>query len=179
MGPSPSTITNTITGGARPQHKRRGSIMSILRRKKDPESKVRKSDAESPARRDTPLERSSLERAVVKRQDSNMSAMSGTGKLSKRGTGTPQRVLSSGSIIPEAGQSGLEWPLPASGVGHVLDKDDRPNTADAVGEVTRPNMANRRVTATGLSAIDMASVTGTPKKKKKFGRLRRAFGLDE
>ncbi|KAH6675011.1 hypothetical protein B0J14DRAFT_26104 [Halenospora varia] len=161
-----SPTTATSPGLARPNHARRGSFMSILRRKKaDPSSKVRKSDAESPARRDTPLERSKSELSVLKAERPS------TPRLQKKNpNGT--------------------WPLVPPSPPNVLGGEDgRPFTADdgngivsggPANGVERPDLGNRRFTATGLSGIDInVNGTGKPRKKKKFGTLRRMFRLDD
>lgn len=140
--------------------------MSILRRKKaDPSSKVRKSDAESPARRDTPLERSKSELSVLKAERPS------TPRLQKKNpNGT--------------------WPLVPPSPPNILGGEDgRPFTADdgngivsggPANGVERPDLGNRRFTATGLSGIDInVNGTGKPRKKKKFGTLRRMFRLDD
>lgn len=165
---SPTTMT-TITGPAsRPNHSRRGSFMSILRRKKpDPTNKVRKSDAESPARRDTPLERSKSDLAALRNDRSQ------TPRLQKRQG-------------PSRENSGA-WPLPEPANSANIEKEEanRPFTADTAdgvvgGELTngnRPDIGTRRFTATGVADVDMNGV-GKPKKKKKFPTLRRMFRLD-
>jgi hypothetical protein len=167
-----SPATTTIVT-ARPQHTRRGSFMSILRRKKDPTSKVRKSDAESAARRDTPLERSKSDLAAVKRQESYNSA-----------TGRPS--------TPKLQKKAPGWPLVSDSPAKILDGEDgRPFSADAGdgvvgseangvtnGNTTRPDLGTRRFTATGLGEVDLNGV-GKGRKKKKFGALRRMFRLDD
>ena len=186
---SAPTTTTIISGPTtRPSHSRRGSFLSILRRKKaDPNSKVRKSDAESPARRDTPLERSKSDLQAVKRQSSEGRPMSP--RLQKR---NPMSRENSGA-----------WPLPAlapleNPPKTPLDEDDRPFSADAADGVvgaeakdeengiTRPELGIRRFTATGVGAVDLNRVgsggiglDGKPRKKKKFGTLRRMFRLDD
>jgi len=177
---SPTTATNT-TGPSRPTHSRRGSFMSILRRKKpDPSSKVRKADIESAARRDTPLERSRSDLQAMKRQESYNSTTNGTRphtpKLQKR-----------------TNSSSWPLPLPDSPPKILGGEDGRPFTADAgdgvvgaegangVGEVGRPELGTRRFTATGLGDVDLSTVTAgkSGRKKKKFGALRRMFRLDD
>jgi serine/arginine repetitive matrix protein 2 len=204
IGMPTSNTTTTISGGAsRPEQKRRGSIMSILRRKKDTSSKVRKSDAESPARRDTPLERSKSELGNVKRQDmpgggierqdSNFSVQSATGgRLQKRTV--PKRVMSSSSVMSGASGTVVDeektnWPLPLNEAEE--GEHGRPSTADAFGGstlnnfgVSRPDIGTRRATDTGSSRADLNSgmAAESPiagKKKKRFGAIRRAFRLDE
>jgi hypothetical protein len=177
---SPTTTTTIAGATARPSHTRRGSFMSILRRKKpDPASKVRKSDAESPARRDTPLERSKSDLAAVKRQESYTSASGlrpSTPKLQKK--------------------NAPSWPLVSDSPPNVLGEEvGRPFTADAGDEVVgdktvvngkgttngedaRPEIGTRRFTATGLGDVDLSAVT-KGRKKKKFGTLRRMFRLDD
>jgi serine/arginine repetitive matrix protein 2 len=148
----------------RPNQTRRGSIMSILRRKKpDQGSKIRKSDIESAARRDTPLERSKSDLAAVRTDRPH------TPKLQKRPSGA--------------------WPLPAAaGPRNIVGaENDRPFTADTADGVTRagangatrPDLGTRRFTATGLTEVDILGAEGKGKRKKKFGKLRRIFGLDD
>ena len=163
--------TTTVT--ARPQQTRRGSFMSILRRKKDPSSKVRKSDAESPARRDTPLERSKSDLAAVKRQESY--------------TSTIEKPT-----MPKLQKKSPGWPLVSDSTPKITEGGDgRPSTADAGdgvvggqsngvtnGDTTRPDIGARRFTATGVGDVDLKSV-GKGQKKKKFGALRRMFRLDD
>ena len=162
---SPTYTTNI--SASRPQHSRRGSLMSILRRKKPDDLKVRKSDAESPARRDTPLERSRSDLIAVKRSESynSISGRPLSPKLQKRN--------------PSA-----TWPLPANGTSELVDdaKEDRPFTADAANGTTggqeRPDVGTRRFTDSGLNAISINGA-GTPKKRKKFQALRKMFRLDD
>jgi len=181
--PGPPGVTTTVIespGTTRPTQSRRGSFMSILRRKKpDPDSKVHKSELESPARRDTPLERSRPELEAVRRQESYQSGP----KLVKRGAYSRENSMT----LASAG--GANWPLRSD-----REKEDelggvqRPFTADAGGGVTgaeamgggRPEVG-RRVTSTGILNVDLSGGggMGTPRKKKKFQALRKMFGLDE
>lgn len=174
---SPSVLTTNISGPSRPTHSRRGSFMSnILRRKKDdPSSKVRKSDAESPARRDTPLERSRSDLAAVKRQESYNTT---NGGISNRPVHSPK--------LQKRSNSG-NWPLsPPPLFGDEKEGNERPFTADAAdgivgGEKIRPDLGNRRSTATGAGVIDAEGAVGAtpPRKKKKFQALRKMFRLDD
>ncbi|KAH8588525.1 hypothetical protein B0O99DRAFT_655932 [Bisporella sp. PMI_857] len=163
------TVTVNISGGARPLQARRGSLMSILRRKKpDATSKVRKSDVESAARRDTPLERSKSDLALVKRQESYNStngARPMSPKLQKR-------------------NNSASWPLtPTAPVTIDEDEKERPFSADAVDGVTggdKPGIGTRRFTDSGLNAVDVGNVNGVVvPRKKKFQALRRMFKLDD
>ena len=144
--------------------------MSILRRKKpDFNSKVRKSDAESPARRDTPLERSKSDLAALKNEGPSTPRLQKRNPLSRETSGT--------------------WPLPVTNSPPKIVGGEygRPFTADGGDGVAgssaleRPDLGTRRFTAAGLPAVD-----GTPngveegkRKKKKFGTLRRMFRLDD
>lgn len=163
----------------RPGQSRRGSFMSILRRKKaDPNSKVRKSEAESPARRDTPLERSRSDLATLKALERPTSP-----KLQKRNpfergnSGTVVQRANSGTIA--AGNGNDNWPLAEP--PKIVDPGNRPGTADTAGTDgdDRPGMGARRHTANGLGGVDVLGVVPEGRKKKKFGKLRRMFRLDE
>jgi serine/arginine repetitive matrix protein 2 len=160
-----SSTTTTVSAPGRLTHQRRGSIMSILRRKKpDPVSKVRKSELESPARRDTPLERSKSDLDALRQRSQSP-------KLQKRN--------------PMFRENSSSWPLPEpQKLGVPAGEDGRPVTVDATsasGSRNMPDMGDRRNTATGVSEVDVAGVTaGLGKgRKKKFGALRRMFRLDD
>lgn len=154
---------------ARPSHERRGSFMSnILRRNKkaDSGSKVTRSDLmDSAARRDTNLERSTDELRNL-RGDSRPTSP----KLQKR----------------SAFSRGDSWPLPET------TENDRPNTSSGAVNGKRPDFAARRSTSLGIPGAHQQQPNGhdagtetftdgpdTPRKKKKFGALRRMFRLDE
>lgn len=170
----------------RPNHSRRGSFMSILRRKKpDSGSRVRKSDAESPARRDTPLERSKSDLQALRSEPAQ------SPRLQKR--------------HPMSRENSNSWPLPAgtpapkpqSLLTGTEGEDERPFTADGANGVvggekgelstngdSRPDIGTRRYTATGLAGVDIVGVNGgaaeeKARKKKKFGKLRKMFRLDD
>lgn len=163
---------------SRPKQNRRGSFMSILRRKKDdPSSKVRKSDIESAARRDTPLERSRSDLQAIRRNDSYQS--------------TNGKITSSPKLQKRNNSS--SWPLPHVEPPKPLgDNDGRPYTADDGdgvvgggltngngGGVARPDLGTRRFTATGAGDMDLTAARGQGRKKKKFQKLRNLFGLDD
>lgn len=175
------------SGTSRPGHTRRGSLMSILRRKKDGSGKISRPVSESAARRDTRLERSTDELAVV------------------RNTSNPHN-----SRLQKRDRS---WPLQESGDGQQQDDgygedeshdtyvndDKRPSTAS--GHVpSSPTAAmkhgflKRRSTsqgAIGLAHHDDSEIHGThpedlevsqvhpEQRKKKFGSLRKMFGLHD
>jgi serine/arginine repetitive matrix protein 2 len=171
-GSGRGTMSPTTTTPVRPDNNRRGSFMSILRRKKDPSSKVRKSELESAARRDTPLERSKSDLANLKAIDRPTSP-----RLQKRS--------------PMSRQNSGAWPIvppPVLGI-----EEGRPFSADAANGITgaeyketegRPSLGSRRHTASGLAGVDLnvanGNETGTPgRKKKKFQALRKMFRLDD
>jgi len=141
--------------------------MSILRRKKpDVNNKVRKSDAESPARRDTPLERSKSDLAALRVDRPS------TPRLQKRHAAWPLPV----QATPPKIASGED--------GRPFSADDGVSGETGVNGSTavdgRPDIGTRRFTATGLANVDMGlNGIGTARKKKKFGALRRMFRLDE
>lgn len=142
----------SLENGNRPAHQRRGSLLGILLRKRgDSASKVRKSDADSAARRDTPLERSRGELGAVKGTDSDSSPV-GPGQAANWPLPPP---------IPADG--------PNIGVGRPATSDGtsvRPNG----NRIERPEIGVRRTTA-GSVAMDAP-------KTKKFKALRKMFRLD-
>ncbi|KAK1540040.1 uncharacterized protein CCOS01_01354 [Colletotrichum costaricense] len=152
-------LTESSTAPAvstRPNHERRGSFLSILRRRKDSDAgKIsRPAAAESGARMDTKLERSASE----------ISALRGT----------------NGSKLQKLPME--NWPL----VEENFDDEKRPMTADNNKPVdaSRPTFMKRRSTNQVLTSgyqEDQVSVQLDPsgKKKKKFGTLRRMFKLDD
>ncbi|KAK1655902.1 hypothetical protein BDP81DRAFT_306329 [Colletotrichum phormii] len=151
MESSTAPVVNT-----RPNHERRGSFLSILRRRKDSDAgKIsRPAAGESGARMDTKLERSASE----------ISALRGT----------------NGSKLQKLPME--NWPL----VEENFDDEKRPMTADNNKPVdaSRPTFMKRRSTNQVLTSgyqEDQESVLldSSGKKKKKFGTLRRMFKLDD
>ncbi|RAL64944.1 hypothetical protein DID88_001535 [Monilinia fructigena] len=168
------TISTTPT---RPAHVRRGSILSIFRKKPDSNSKVRKYNGESPARKDTPLERSKSDLEAIKRQDSL--GRPPTPKLQKKNPHTVKQNSGSWPLHNETDDIGIKIPI----------EDSRLSSADAGNGVVggenkdvdldvRLDIGERRFTATGLSDVDIMA-QGSPKKKKKFQALRKMFRLDD
>lgn len=158
----------------RPQNARRGSILSIFRKKQDPNSKVRKYNGESPARRDTHLERSKEDLEVIKRPET-------------LGKADSPRVLKKNPR-----QNSGSWPLADDTGIKVPFEEGRPFSADTgagivgnenkevVAELNgRPEVGNRRFTATGLSDVDVMGQGGSPRRKKKFQVLRKMFRLED
>ncbi|KAH9884154.1 hypothetical protein F4778DRAFT_763829 [Xylariomycetidae sp. FL2044] len=157
-----------------PTKQRRGSFMGILRRNKkvDQAGKIQRSEGlDSAARRDTKLERNAGQLKTV-RQD-----LPSSPKLQKR---SPLKHNDS-------------WPLP-----EAVNGDERPSSAGNILSgrsstalaTPRPGLADRRsmslgqsqtaaTTVGGLGNTPTIDTLGQPKKKKKFGTLRRMFKLDE
>lgn len=162
-----STTTPSAEAAVRPGHSRRGSFFSVLRRKKDKDAgKISRPErTDSFARQGTKLERSTEELGALRGHDASP-------KLQKRNTSS--------------------WPLPDS-----TAEEKRPSTA---GNVAPPPMAGkssfkRRSTSyQGIvghrpdnahrqfdeeSAVDGQSQADGSVKKKKFGKLRKMFGLHD
>lgn len=153
-----------------PHRERRSSLMGILRRNKraDPAGKIqRPGPMESAARRDTKLERSS-EQLRDLRGDRPSSP-----RLQKRASVRRNDSWPLGD--PAEGES-VKRPNSA---GNLLDQG---STGSAI---QRLGMNGRRSTSLGLPAAydddrDNVTVDGlSHRKKKKFGALRRMFGLDD
>ena len=134
--------------------KKKRAFFGSLGRKKD-DSKVMKADVESAARRDTPLERSKVERRLSSQAVPQPPKHP---KLQRRNT--PKRYASD------------TWPLPQI-PGAV---DSRPMTSDGVTG-GRPDMGSRQATAQTTDANGV--VVGRTGKKKRFPKLRKAFGLHD
>ncbi|KAJ4147726.1 hypothetical protein LMH87_002233 [Akanthomyces muscarius] len=143
----------------RPRHSRRGSFISLLRRKKDPSSKITRELSESAARQDTNLERSPEE----------LDALRNT-PLHRRGPSWP---------LPEPGVTGL---------GADQHSPERPSTAGGAIVSTSSNKSKfmrRRSASQGMVPADTADMDddlitdAVPQKKKKFGALRKMFGLHD
>jgi hypothetical protein len=85
------------------------------------------------------------------------------------------------------------WPLPLTDTPPKIlgGEDGRPFTADDGNGVTggelangnketdRPDLGTRRFTATGVGEVDLSTITGKEKKKKKFQGLRKMFRLND
>jgi len=136
------------------KQKKKRSFFGSLGRKKD-DSKVKKADVESAARRDTPLERSKMERQLSSQAVPQPAKHP---KLQRRNT--PKRYASD------------SWPLPQS----VAAVDSRPMTSDGVVG-GRPVMGSRQPTAQTVDTNGV--VVGRSGKKKRFPMLRKAFGLHD
>ncbi|KAF5976968.1 hypothetical protein FCOIX_6832 [Fusarium coicis] len=179
MAPQANSVE--ITGG-RPGHKRRGSFMSsILRRKKDPADKISRSTSESASRRDTHLERGPQRLAFIR---SNSESQAHSSRLHKRGANWPLQDHQNTHEEEDQFDDGSQNT-------YVVDEEKRPSTAGGVGPApssptTKTGFLKRRSTSHsqigaanhGVSASIDGSEVGTSKKKK-FGTLRRMFKLDD
>ncbi|RTE77011.1 hypothetical protein BHE90_008532 [Fusarium euwallaceae] len=183
----PAQTAGDVVMGPRPSHKRRGSFMSsILRRKKDPSDKISRNLSESASRRDTRLERSTEELAVIR---SNSGSHPHNARLQKRGANWP---LQDGHHTNEEEDRFDD----GSQNTYVVDEERRPSTAGGPGTspTAKTGFLKRRSTShSAISAthnappasvdgqshgIPEGSETGTPRKKK-FGTLRKMFRLDD
>ncbi|KAM3518828.1 hypothetical protein MY4038_009979 [Beauveria bassiana] len=143
-----------------PRHTRRGSFISLLRRKKDSSSQITRDLTESAARQDTNLERSTAELEALRNTP-----------LHKRGPSWP---------LPEPGRTGY---------GAAEPSPERPSTAGGAivsSSSNKSKFMRRRSASQGMVPADTADVNGDlatdtvlPKKKKKFGALRKMFGLHD
>ncbi|KAK2592267.1 hypothetical protein QQS21_010020 [Conoideocrella luteorostrata] len=149
---------------------RRGSFMSILRRKKDTSDKISKAFSESAARKDTDLERSPEELAQLRSNSVN--------------------------------KNNSSWPL-ADGEGTDAEngrakEPSRPSTAGGAATSRKSSFLRRRSTSQGMVGLGHAEVDATEPvppipdsftqpgsqqlhqaKKKKFGALRKMFGIHD
>lgn len=176
---APPGVLSTEGVAQRPTHRRRGSFMSsILGRKKDTAGKISRDTSESAARRDTNLERSTEQLAVIR------SNSGGHPRLQKRGP---------------------NWPLadgegPSSPVA-APEADQRPATSAGPGSPTAPRGFLKRRSLSAQQVPPVPPIPAVPKtqmsevppersqmtevppdatlKKKKFGTIRKMFGLTD
>ncbi|KAL2053648.1 hypothetical protein ABVK25_005952 [Lepraria finkii] len=199
-GDAPTAAMGSGLQAKKAAEKKKRSFFGALgsRKKSDDPTRVRKSDTESAARRDTPLERSKAER------------MTGTGppKTNERVTGpssptadpapqgrplldSPTSTAQNSPKSPKLQRRNtpkeitmaddISWPLPQGPGGIHSAPDSRPQTSDgpAPGNRTsmRPNMG--RVQSESGPPRTAPLVVGKTEKKKRFGMLRKAFGLHD
>ncbi|KAL6917928.1 hypothetical protein ACHAPO_000265 [Fusarium lateritium] len=164
--------------GERPGHKRRGSFMSsILRRKRDPSDKVSRNKSENASRKDTHLERAPERLAVIR---SNSEGAAHNSRLQKRGANWPLKDHEHAHEEEDRFDEGSQNT-------YVVDEEKRPSTAGGLGSspsspTNKTGFLKRRSTSHSQMRSHAMSTdgseAGTPKKKK-FGALRRMFKLDE
>ncbi|KAI0853589.1 hypothetical protein F5Y00DRAFT_257609 [Daldinia vernicosa] len=152
-----------------PNRERRSSLMGILRRNKraDPAGKIQRSGlVESAARRDTRLERSSEQLRDLRSDSSSL-------RLQKR------------SSVKRNDSWPLGEPSRNEGIKRPNSAGNLPSGSGTGGAAQRPELNGRRSTSLGLPTAyqnerDEMIIDGVEhKKKKKFGALRRMFGLND
>ncbi|OIW31257.1 hypothetical protein CONLIGDRAFT_308190 [Coniochaeta ligniaria NRRL 30616] len=176
----------------KPKASRRGSFMSVLRRKKKTSGGIARPEVmDSAARRDTKLERSADELKEIRRSGDLDRDSGEVGTPRPRSPRLQKRTNSMtldavvGSSWP-LGSPGSERPPTTNGAGKGVE---RPSTSGNLGTRTmgggaRPAFGQRRTASSNLMGMGMGegSVVGTvggERKKKKFGALRKMFGLDD
>ncbi|KAH8908111.1 hypothetical protein BR93DRAFT_596808 [Coniochaeta sp. PMI_546] len=181
----------------KPKASRRGSFMSVLRRRKNKTGGIARPEVmDSAARRDTKLERSADELKEIRRSG-DLDRESEEAVVGSSRPRSPRLQKRTNSMPLDAAVGGGSWPLgspggelgpppPTNGVGKGLQ---RPSTSGNLGTRTmsglgRPTFGQRRTASSNLMGVGVGegSVVGTvggERKKKKFGALRKMFGLDD
>ena len=182
------------------KEKKKRSFFGTLgsRKKSDDPTRVRKSDAESAARRDTPLERSKAERkpsagplTTNERVLAPGSTTTDPVPLSARpGLGSRTSTAASSARSPKLQRrntpktitttNNIPWPLPKRPGGIQSAPDSRPQTSEGAGigkGTGRPDIG--RVQSEIGPPRTVPLVVGKTEKKKRFGMLRRALGLHD
>ncbi|KAI0838007.1 hypothetical protein F5Y06DRAFT_58978 [Hypoxylon sp. FL0890] len=163
-------FSTSVSMPAIPNRERRSSLMGILRRNKraDPAGKIQRSGLmESAARRDTKLERSDEQLRDI-RSDRPSSPRLQKRASVRRNDNWPLRESAEGRSMKRSNSA-----------GNLLDSGSTGSAAQ------RPDLSGRRSTSLGLPTAyddeqDNVTVDGLGhRKKKKFGALRRMFGLDD
>ena len=201
-GDSPTTTMGTglqAKKAAEKENKKR-SFFGVLgsRKKSDDPTRVRKSDADSAARRDTPLERSKAERKLsagpTNTNDRVLAPSSPTtspvSQLTRPNLGSRSSTAASSPKTPKLQRrntpkqtttaNDISWPLPQGAGGVQSAPDSRPQTSNgpgASGGTERPNVG--RVQSEIGPPRTAPLVVGKAEKKKRFGALRKAFGLHD
>ena len=176
-----------------------GSLSS--KRKTDDPTRVRKSSLESAARRDTPLERSRAERTgtsptkldervlapssaaadpVAQSPRPAIGSRTSTAQSSPKAPKLQRRTTPKGAIT----KADVSWPLPPQVPDGGTDStpNSRPRTSDGQATSGRPEIGRRFQSDIGTSALGPAPLVGgggKKEKKKRFGMLRKAFGLHD
>ncbi|QSZ37331.1 hypothetical protein DSL72_009429 [Monilinia vaccinii-corymbosi] len=172
------TISNAPIG---PAHARHGSILSVFRKKPDSNSKVRKYNGESTARKDTLLERNRSDLEAIKRQESF--GKSSSPKLQKRNPYATVQNSGSWPLTNEEDDIGIKIPvregkpISADAGNGTVGGESKDVDSDVRSDI-RSDFGSRRFAATGLSDVDVMG-KGSPRKKKRFQVLRKMFKLDD
>ena len=199
-GEGPTTVMGSGLQAkkAAEKEKTKRSFFGVLgsRKKKDDPTRVRKSDAESAARRDTPLERSKAERQqsadgasidepVLAPTSPTAPPVSQTtrpdlGSRNSTSASSPRSPKLQRRNTPKqtTAANDISWPLPQGPGGIQSAPDSRPQTSDGpvVSEGPgRPNVG--RVQSEIGPARTAPLVVGKAEKKKRFAALRKAIGL--
>ena len=186
---------------AEKEKKKRSFFGSLGSRKRDDSSRVQKSDIESPARRDTPLERTKVERmSIAPATPKATSRVLGPGSPmadpvaaprldTSVGQGSQTNTVQNSPKSPKlqrrntpkriTSTNDISWPLPQTPADTVsTPTGSRPRTSDGApvisNGVARPSLALR-----GQSEINGVGGSVAVGKKKRFPMLRKAFGLHD
>ncbi|KAL6718876.1 hypothetical protein ACLMJK_003110 [Lecanora helva] len=175
--------------------KKRSLFSSLGSKKKDDPSRVRKADIESPARRDTPLERSKTERLLTTggpKDDRVLGPSSpqadpvaqagrpGVGSRTSSAQNSPKPPKLQRRNTPKrlSSANDISWPLPQNS---KESPSSRPQTSDgaAVSKgLGRPDIGDRRTTVQESIPPPTAPLAvGKTEKKKRFGKFRKALGM--
>lgn len=117
------------------KEKKKRSFFGSLGKKKHDDSRIRKSDLDSPARRDTPLERPKAERGL---SNGSLTASPSAGAIAGAASAavavSPKSPRLQRRNTPKRFASD-SWPLPETPLkmGVINEVDDRPNTSDGNG----------------------------------------------
>ncbi|RBQ87099.1 hypothetical protein VDGD_00334 [Verticillium dahliae] len=170
MESATTPAVNSTESATRPGHTRRGSFFSVLRRRKDKDGagKIsRPEPRESAARQGTKLERSNSEISALRVNNSSP-------RLQKRQPAnwplpdTTARPATSGG--PATGDSAPQPPfMKRRSISHTFG-------ASNSHHLQQQEQLNGNVT---LDLDEQSQAGGSVMKKKKFGKLRRMFGLND
>ena len=146
--------------------RKKGGLMSMLRRKKPEQSgRILRMDwGESGARRDTPLERTRADLEVVKNRDARVAQ---SPRLQKRAG--PSRTAS-WQAAPAIEAQADERPATSDGVANGWKPAGEGGGIVNGAPASRPGVLRRNNT------VGSVEIVGGEGKKKKFGRIRRLFG---
>jgi serine/arginine repetitive matrix protein 2 len=156
---------------ARPAHKRRGSFMSnILRRKKGSGGKISKGMSESAARKDTPLERSTEELSMIRTNSNNSKS-----RLQRRGPSWP---FPDGE--EKAAGAAPEQVRPSTSGGPAVSTSKTKYLTRRSASYTYNGTTASALTTADDDPIQPADTAASQSgKKKKFGTLRKMFRLQD
>ena len=168
-----SLDTSNLNESARSPDAKRKSWFSIGRKKKDG-SRVGKTEIESAAQRDTPLERSKQARGQSSQDDEASTHETPAASTSASPLPSPRVGRLTRRYAPQRVASD-SWPFPQAPA--LAGGDARPVTSDGAGSptATRPALAARQMSSG--SNVPPGVVSEKTGKKKRFPMLRKAFGL--